>query len=106
MHCVLLSRGGCSHGRVNDYYVESVLSLVEGKQFLSWLCPTWEDFVAGSCCDSSTAVMGAGITRLDELCLFNSKLCLLKLQRFITVISVNYVLRKKIHTGIPTNMRF
>ncbi|XP_023338161.1 pancreatic lipase-related protein 2 [Eurytemora carolleeae] len=55
--------GGCSHGRANIYYMESVLSLVEGKQFLSWLCPTWEDFLAGSCCDSTTAVMGAGITR-------------------------------------------
>ena len=66
-HCALLSRGGCSHGRANDYYVESVVGLVEGKQFLSWLCPTWEDFLAGSCCDSTTAVMGAGITRLDEL---------------------------------------
>jgi len=67
LHCALLSRGGCSHGRANDYYVESVVGLVEGKQFLSWLCPTWEDFLAGSCCDSTTALMGAGITRLDEL---------------------------------------
>ena len=59
----LCFRGGCSHGRANIYYMESVLSLVEGKQFLSWLCPTWEDFLAGSCCESATAVMGAGITR-------------------------------------------
>jgi len=53
-----LLKGGCSHGRANDYMVESVLGFVGNDKFVGRYCLSWEDFQAGNCCSNPTAVMG------------------------------------------------
>jgi len=44
-----LITGACSHGRVNDLYVESIYQSQSGPTFLSNKCESWEDFEAEKC---------------------------------------------------------
>ena len=55
-----LLKGGCSHGRANNYFQESILGLAEGEvdRFVGRQCGGWEEFMAGECCDNPNAVMG------------------------------------------------
>ena len=55
-----LLKGGCSHGRANNYFQESILGLAEGEvdRFVGRQCGGWEGFMAGECCDYPNAVMG------------------------------------------------
>merc|ERR1711892_401173 len=56
-----LFKGGCSHGRANDYFQESVRAGAVGDPFLAWHCASWEDFQAGNCCGEEEVVMGEWI---------------------------------------------
>lgn len=52
-------RGGCSHGRANYYFRESILALADGEnRFLAWSCNSWGKFVLGECCMGELALMG------------------------------------------------
>jgi len=43
-------KGGCSHGRSHEYYVESITSMVENDfPFLGQFCQNWEYFEEGIC---------------------------------------------------------
>jgi len=50
--------GGCSHGRANTYWHESVVATLTGDQFMAWKCESWDLFLAGECCDTSPVPMG------------------------------------------------
>ena len=53
-----LIKGGCSHGRANEYFQESVRAMVSGDQFVAQRCSNWDDFKEGLCCDEPEALMG------------------------------------------------
>ena len=53
-----LIKGGCSHGRANEYFQESVRAIVSGDQFVAQRCSNWDDFKEGLCCDEPEALMG------------------------------------------------
>lgn len=57
-----LIQGGCSHGRAKDYFMESILATLGGNQFMAWRCDTWEEFIAGSCCDTAPIPMGQALS--------------------------------------------
>ena len=45
-----LFTGGCSHGRSHEYYVESIVSMVqESYPFMAEFCQDWEYFDNGIC---------------------------------------------------------
>ena len=50
-------KGGCSHRRANDYWVESIN--LEPK-FVGTLCDSYESFQAGDCDGAHTVEMGMG----------------------------------------------
>ncbi|XP_045602586.2 pancreatic triacylglycerol lipase [Procambarus clarkii] len=41
--------GGCSHARVTELWVESLIDLAPDKMFTSWPCSDWDTFLAGNC---------------------------------------------------------
>jgi len=58
-----LIKGGCSHDRANQYFIESIASSPGAglPQFLASSCHSWEEWVAGECCDQLVESMGAGL---------------------------------------------
>jgi len=63
-----LMRGGCSHGRATEYFVESILAQKSGNTFLAWHCDNWAKFKAGGCCrvPEHKAIMGHGAKMTRE----------------------------------------
>jgi len=57
-----LIQGGCSHARAKDYWQESVLATLGGDQFLARRCDSWDQFVAGNCCDTESVTMGHALS--------------------------------------------
>jgi len=53
-----LIKGGCSHDRANQYFLESIQS----TGFLASSCNTWEDWLDEKCCGSQEEVMGHWLT--------------------------------------------
>ena len=62
---IQLLRGGCSHARAKDYWQESVLATLGGDQFLARRCDSWDQFVAGNCCDTESVTMGHALSRYN-----------------------------------------
>jgi len=61
-----LFRGACSHGRVVDLYVESILHAPHVDVFLSKSCEDWNQYEDGNCQDEIGEIeMGEGLTRND-----------------------------------------
>jgi len=61
-----LIRGGCSHGRSHEYFVESIRAEAGGQPFSALLCETWDQFSAGDCCSSNVVTMGHGMNEQGE----------------------------------------
>eukprot|EP00088_Acartia_fossae_P063703 TRINITY_DN7785_c0_g1_i5.p1 TRINITY_DN7785_c0_g1~~TRINITY_DN7785_c0_g1_i5.p1 ORF type:complete len:358 (-),score=46.80 TRINITY_DN7785_c0_g1_i5:28-1080(-) len=57
-----LIKGGCSHSRAVEYFVESV-NLSSATSFMAWQCDSWESFQRGECCQSQFAHMGLHLDR-------------------------------------------
>lgn len=58
-----LIKGGCSHSRAKEYFIESIEAGPWGNdQFLAWWDVSWDSFVAGGMCASEQdfSIMGAG----------------------------------------------
>lgn len=52
--CGIDGTGTCSHGRANDYYVESIMT----GGFKAVKCDSYEDFQAGLCNDNESSYIG------------------------------------------------
>ena len=60
---VLFLTGACSHGRVNDLYVESIRHAPHVDVFLSKSCESWNHYEEGNCSDQIGPIkMGEGLT--------------------------------------------
>jgi hypothetical protein len=60
----LFFAGACSHGRVVDLYVESILHAPHVDVFLSKSCEDWNQYEVGNCQDEFGEIeMGEGLTR-------------------------------------------
>ena len=57
-----LIKGGCSHARSHEFWIESVTAAPwDNLEFLAWRSESWDDFQAGDMCThvKDYAVMGA-----------------------------------------------
>ncbi|XP_050738744.1 pancreatic triacylglycerol lipase-like [Eriocheir sinensis] len=57
--------GGCSHARVTEIWVESIVALPPAEAFTSWPCTDWDTFFAGNCssCGQGCLDMGFHVQR-------------------------------------------
>jgi pimeloyl-ACP methyl ester carboxylesterase len=69
-----LFNGACSHGRVNDLYVESILHAPHTDVFLSKSCDSWDHFENDDCHDDIQPIeMGEGLTKDQVSRLINQR---------------------------------
>ena len=56
-----LIKGGCSHQRSVEYYIESIRASESGQPFKAFKCESWEQFSNGECCNNNMVTMGHGM---------------------------------------------
>lgn len=52
-----LFKGGCSHDRANEYFIESIKSTPPSR-FLATSCRNWDDWLQEKCCNNQETVLG------------------------------------------------